>query len=259
MTSVVIDFSPQSVARYRSGCAIVAVDVIRATTTLATGVAAGRRCFVAPSVERARACGARLQGALLGGEVAGDIPPGFDLTNSPAALALRTDVERPMVLVSSSGTQLLHNARDCEAVYIACFRNYDAVAEHLAGRHARVAVIGAGTRGEFREEDQMCCAWIAARLIERGYRAETADTQALVARWRDAPAEACLVSKSVDYLRRTGQLDDLDFVLSHVNDLNLVNVLDKDEVRCAHSPVYARACAAAEPDRAAAAEEPGIA
>ena len=28
----------------------------------------------------------------------------------------------------------------------------------------RVAVIGAGSKGEFREEDQICCAWIAAGL-----------------------------------------------------------------------------------------------
>jgi phosphosulfolactate phosphohydrolase-like enzyme len=81
---------------------------------------------------------------------------------------------------------------------------------------ARVAVIGAGTRGEFREEDQMCCAWIAARLVEAGYVAQNASTRALIGRWRAEPAQACLESKSVDYLRRTRQLEDLDFILSHI-------------------------------------------
>lgn len=231
MKNVVIDYSPQSVARYRNGHVIVAVDVIRATTTLVTGVAAGRRCYVADSAESARACAARLTDALLAGELGGDIPDGFHLTNSPAALALRSDVERPLVLVSSSGTQLLTNARRCRHVYLGCFRNYEAVAEHLAGRHPHVAVLGAGTRGEFREEDQMACAWIAARLVDRGYRVENGATEALIARWRGAPAEACLMSKSVDYLRRSGQLDDLDFVLAHVNDLTLVTVLEDDEVK----------------------------
>ncbi|HET6492307.1 MAG TPA: 2-phosphosulfolactate phosphatase, partial [Burkholderiales bacterium] len=142
----------------------------------------------------------------------------------------RADIERPMVLVSSSGTQLLYNARFCDAAYAACFRNHEAVAEHVAGRHARVAVIGAGSRGEFREEDQMCCAWIAGRLIERGYVADDSNTAAIVERWRGAPVEACLTSKSAGYLKRSKQLDDLDFVLTHVNDLDAVFALDDDEV-----------------------------
>jgi 2-phosphosulfolactate phosphatase len=229
MNSVVIDFLPQNAERYRSGYAIVAVDVIRATTTLVTAASGGRRCYVSDSVESALASAARFDDALLVGEIGGDVPPAFHLSNSPAALARRTDVERPMVLVSSSGTRLLCGARGCDAVYVACLRNYEAVVEHIAGRHARIAVIGAGTRGEFREEDQLCCAWIAARLIDRGYDANR-DTLALVSRWKDAPVESCLVSKSVDYLRRSGQLDDLDFVLSHVNDLEFVSALLGDEI-----------------------------
>lgn len=242
MKSVVIDFLPQNIERYRSGYAIVAVDVIRATTTLVTAAAGGRRCYVADSVETALARAGRLDDALLVGELGGDVPPGFHLSNSPAALAKRSDVQRPMVLVSSSGTRLLCGARGCEAVYVGCLRNHQATAEHLAGRHAKIAVIGAGTRGEFREEDQMCCAWIAAQLIDRGYVAGR-DTLALVSRWKDVPVESCLVSKSVDYLTRSGQLDDLEFVLSHVNDLNLVSDLIEDEVVVA-TP-YQKACAAA--------------
>src|SRR6266516_4087340 len=109
--TVVIDCFPESVVAYRSGYAIVAVDVIRATTTAITGVALGRRCFPVPTVPAARQRAAHLERALLVGEVGGRMPVGFDLTNSPAALASRTDVERPMVLVSSSGTVLLHRAQ----------------------------------------------------------------------------------------------------------------------------------------------------
>jgi 2-phosphosulfolactate phosphatase len=233
LKSVVIDHSPQSASRYLDSHAIVVVDVIRATTTLVTGLATGRRCYVACSPEDARARAARFADALLAGELGGDLPEGFHLTNSPAAVASRTDIERPLILVSSAGTQLLHNARQCADVYLACLRNYEAVAEHLAERHARVAVLGAGTRGEFREEDQMCCAWIAGQLIEQGYGAANPETARLVTRWSGAPVEAFLVSRSVDYLRRSGQLDDLVFVLAHVNDLGLVATLRDDEVCCA--------------------------
>ena len=53
--SVIIDYLPESVHKYRSGWAIVAVDVIRATTTAVTAVSTGRRCFPAPTVEAALA------------------------------------------------------------------------------------------------------------------------------------------------------------------------------------------------------------
>src|SRR2546427_7334111 len=43
-------------------------------------------------------------------------------------------------------------------------------------------------------------------------------TTELVERWRDAPADAWVGSHSAAYLRRTGQLDDLDFILGHLQD-----------------------------------------
>jgi hypothetical protein len=38
------------------------------------------------------------------------------------------------------------------------------------------------------------------------------------------------MSKSAGYLKRSGQLDDLDFVLRHINDLDAVLGVDDDEV-----------------------------
>ncbi|HET7595429.1 MAG TPA: 2-phosphosulfolactate phosphatase, partial [Burkholderiales bacterium] len=71
MNSVVIDFLPESVGRYRDGHAIVAVDVIRATTTLVTALTSGRRGYVASTPEHARMLAASLHQPLLAGELAG--------------------------------------------------------------------------------------------------------------------------------------------------------------------------------------------
>ena len=143
----------------------MAVDVIRATTTAITGVAAGRKCYPVPSLETAISVASRLDRPLLVGEVGGDMPENFDLPNSPARLNGRTDVDRPMVLLSTTGTRVIWAARKNASCYIACLRNYRAVVQHLARNHAKVAVIGAGSRDEFREEDQLCCAWIARDLL----------------------------------------------------------------------------------------------
>jgi 2-phosphosulfolactate phosphatase len=232
--SVVIDCLPESVSRYNTGWTIVAIDVIRATSTAVTAVAGGRRCFTAPTVDAALAVARRFHNPLLAGETNGETPVAFEMDNSPAQIAKRTDTHRPLVLVSSSGTKVIHQA---EAVsnpaYLACFRCYSALSGRLAQRHPRVALIGAGSKGEFREEDQMCCAWIAAALMRQGYEAGSPLTTEVVECWRDAPPDACKCSRSVDFLKRTGQLRDLDFILAHIDDLHQVFEVRNGEVTAA--------------------------
>jgi 2-phosphosulfolactate phosphatase len=228
--SVVIDCFPESVERYRKGYAVVAIDVIRATTTAITAVASGRRCFFSPSIEGAIHLAARLDKPLLVGELGGNMPYGFDLNNSPAEIAVRTDIKRPMILVSTSGSQLLQNVGDCDIGYVASFRNYGAIINHLIKRHSHVALIGAGSRGEFREEDQMCCAWIAAGLMKAGYKPEDGRTAEVVNRWRGSPVGACTLGNSAEYLRKTGQTRDLEFILTHVNDIDSTFIVKHDEI-----------------------------
>jgi 2-phosphosulfolactate phosphatase len=234
--SVVIDCFPSSVSQYRRGYAIVAIDVIRATTMAITAAAAGRRCFVAESLESARRFAARYPNAVLAGEQGGDRPEDFDMNNSPAELIQRMDIERPLVLLSTSGTQLARDASRCEhPAYLACFRNFTAVARHLRGRYERIAIIGAGSRNEFREEDQMCCAWIAEQLLRSGHVAANRKTMDLIDCWSGVPPSACSISNSVSYLRRTGQLKDFDFILGHIDDLGLAYTMQGDEVVAAEA------------------------
>jgi 2-phosphosulfolactate phosphatase len=245
--TVVIDCFPESAQRYREGHAIVAVDVIRATTTATTAVDLGRRLFLARTTDDALAIAAGLTDPLLVGELGGNKPYGFDETNSPAVIARRTDVHRPMILLSSSGTELILNAAGSEAVYTACLRNHSAVARFVAGRHSRVAVLGAGTRGRFRREDQMGCARVAERLIEVGYRAENQETLDYIARWRGVSPEEIRGGQSAEYLRRTGQEADLEFVLQHIDDLDTVPCLVKGELVAGSSERGMRAPAPAQP------------
>jgi 2-phosphosulfolactate phosphatase len=217
--TVVIDCFPDSVSNHRDADAVVGVDVIRATTTAVTAVAGGRRCFPVASLEAAFALVGRLDKPLLVGELGGHTPRGFDLTNSPAELAERPDVTRPAVLLSTSGTKLLGQASPDQTVYAACLRNFTAQAKALAAKHDNVAIIGAGARGEFRREDQLACAWIAGLLVEAGYR-PVGRTRDIVDRWSQAAVEVIVGGNSAGYLRRSGQLRDLEFVLSHIDDID---------------------------------------
>ena len=245
----VIDCLPESVRRYSSGWAIVAVDVIRATTTAITAAATGRRCFPVPTIEAALMLAQKFKNPVLAGESSGTIPAGFELDNSPVQIISRTDTDRPLVLVSSSGTKVIHEAAGCQATYLGCFRNYSVLAAYLSEHHPRVAIIGAGTKGEFREEDQICCAWIAAGLMGHGYVAENPRTASIVSRWRDAPPTACLCSHSVDFLKRTGRLSDLNFILEHIDDLRAIFPVQNGEVKMiVEAQTVVPSCVPARPD-----------
>ncbi len=228
--AVIIDCFPESLASYRDGYAIVAVDVIRATTTAVTCVALGRSCFPVPSLDAAVPLAAKLTNPLLVGELGGSMPYGFDLNNSPAALESRTDIHRPMILLTTSGTRLICGVEESQAMYVACLRNYSAQVAHLTAYHPKVALIGAGSRAEFREEDQLCCAWIAEGLVAAGYEPQDARTLAIIEQWSGVPVESIIDGASAEYLRNSDQSRDLDFILTHIDDLDEVYRFERNQV-----------------------------
>jgi len=228
---VVIDCFQEGTYRYRNEYAIVVVDVMRATTTAATAVSMGRRVFPARTTDEAFVIASTFEDPLLVGELGGNMPYGFHLTNSPVQIAARDDIHRPMVLVSSSGTALLMSSAGSQGVLTACFRNFRAVGEHLCGKYEKIAIVGAGTRGQFRKEDQMCCAWVADILVSDGYKGETPQTREYIYRWKGVSAEEARTGESADYLRNSGQQDDLEFILTHVDDLKTVPGLVNYELK----------------------------
>jgi 2-phosphosulfolactate phosphatase len=201
---------------------IVGIDVIRATTTAVTAVVAGRRCFPVASLEAALPLAARLNNPLLVGELGGNMPYGFHLQNSPAEMDRRVDLDRPVILLSSSGTALLSAAAARSLTYAACLRNAQAQARRLIESHQRVLLLAGESRGEFREEDRLCCGRIAAALLDAGFAPANVLVQEIAERWGAARDDAFMDGHSVRYLSDTGQLYDAEFVLEHIDDLDTV-------------------------------------
>jgi 2-phosphosulfolactate phosphatase len=207
------------------------VDVIRATTTAVTAVALGRQLYPAGSIEAAVRLAADLERPILAGELGGVQPYGFDLQNSPCQIEALEQSSRPIILLSTSGTRLIAEAVRHGVTYVGCLRNAAALATHLAGQERDVLILGADSRGEFREEDQLCAARIARVLLESGSTVADNPTDEVVTRWGDAPDDAFVEGRSARYLRDTGQQADLAFVLEHVDDLSAVFVVEQGEVR----------------------------
>jgi 2-phosphosulfolactate phosphatase len=231
LPSVAIDCFHEHLDPVAADTAIVAVDVIRATTTAVTAAVSGRRLYPAGSIEAAVRLAADLDRPILAGELGGVQPYGFDLQNSPTQIEALEVSARPIILLSTSGTRLIAEAVRHGVTYVACLRNAAALAAHLAGQRRDVLILGADSRGEFREEDQLCAARIARLLIEDGHRPADPSTEEVLERFGDAPDDAFVEGRSAKYLRDTGQERDLTFVLEHVDDLDAVFVIERGEVR----------------------------
>ena len=136
---------------------------------------------------------------------------------------------QPLVQVSPFA-QMLAAAAQRARVYVACLRNFEATANELALRHRRVVVIGAGEAGEVCAADQMATAWLALRLQGRDFDLEGRHTVDEVTRWASSDVSLIGLSRSAERLRARGRDAEVDFVLRHVNDLNVVCVYQGGEI-----------------------------
>jgi len=231
MPSVAIDCFHEHLAPVAAAKAIVAVDVIRATTTAVTAAARGRRLYPAGSIEASVRLAADLDRPILAGELGGVKPYGFDLQNSPAQMQALEDSSRPLILLSTSGTRLIAEAVQHGVTYLGCLRNVAAQAAHLSASDRDVLILGADSRGEFREEDKLCAARIARALVREGFSLADGSTAEVLERWGEARDDSFLQGPSAQYLRDTGQEADLAFVLEHIDDLDSVFVVEEGAVR----------------------------
>jgi 2-phosphosulfolactate phosphatase len=207
--------------------AYVVADVIRASTTVVTAAASGRDCYPVRSVDEAFLLGAALQAPLLAGELHGEIPAGFDLQNSPSAMQGRNDHERALVLLSTSGAPTMLRASELAPTWVVSLRNIDATAAVL--RDVGDVVVLMASNDGLRVEDAICGARLVSAL------ANGAEMDPETARLRDwcagLPLDIIRDGPSAAYLRRSGQEDDLEFVLGHVGDVTAAYAVRDGRVR----------------------------
>jgi phosphosulfolactate phosphohydrolase-like enzyme len=182
-------------------------------------------------MEAAVRLAADLDRPILAGELGGVQPYGFDMQNSPCEMQDMQDSLQPIILLSTSGTRLMMEAADRGVCYAACLRNASAQARHLAQAGADAVILGADSRGEFRDEDRVCAARIARVLVEAGYSTADRLTAEVLERWGTASDDAFLQGRSAKYLRDTAQEHDLEFVLEHIDDLSSVYAVEGGEMR----------------------------
>jgi 2-phosphosulfolactate phosphatase len=206
-----------------AGGIAVVIDVLRASTTIATALAHGA-AGVRPvtGVDEARTvAAARGTAALLGGERGGVRIAGFDLGNSPLEYTRDRIAGRSIVITTTNGTAALAACRSARAVLVGAVVNAAAVAaavRRLATTSGTtdVHLVCAGTDGSPSGEDLLGAGAIlaaaapagpddvldaSARAARDAFRrvAAAADPRAaLVAEFHRAPGGANLVALGME-------------------------------------------------------------
>jgi 2-phosphosulfolactate phosphatase len=203
---VAVALTPRDVRTPPPGAA-VAIDVLRATSTLAVALSNGAT-HVRPVATPAEAMAEkrRRPDALLCGERDGRRIAGFDLGNSPFEYPPEVVRGRELIFASTNGSQAMIAAAGARRRRIGAFVNAAATLAALE-REPDVLLVCAGKLGRFSLEDAAFAGWLGAALESRG---ATLEGEAARLARSLAPATADEVHALVQgasharYLRRMG-------------------------------------------------------
>ncbi len=144
---------------------VVIIDVLRATSTIATALHNGARHIVpVDSVAKCIELGRQIN-CITAGERDGKIAEGLSYGNSPFEYTREFISGKILVLTTTNGTRLLHMALDKGAreIVTGSFANLDAVTEYLIQQKNNVILACAAWKDRINIEDTL----FAGAVIER--------------------------------------------------------------------------------------------
>jgi len=151
-------------------CAI-AIDVLRATTTIATALNAGAEAIqVFSDMEKLMQASEEWPAdkRLRAGERGGAMVQGCDLGNSPLDCTPERVQGRRLFISTTNGTRALQRVQDSSTVLAAALVNRQAVVNYvLAQQPETLWLVGSGWEGSYSLEDTVCAGAIAHSLLEQ--------------------------------------------------------------------------------------------
>jgi len=151
-------------------CAVV-IDVLRATTTIATALDAGAEAVQAFSnieelMRQSESWSADKR--LRAGERGGVMVEGFDLGNSPLACKPSVVKDKRLFLTTTNGTRALQRVEKSSQVITAAQINRQAAVNYLLETQPEtVWLVGSGWQGDYSVEDTACAGAIAQSILQQ--------------------------------------------------------------------------------------------
>lgn len=210
-------YSPELLHLYElEGKAVVAVDILRATSTMVTAFAHGANAII-PVMQLEECQSYAAQGCLTAAERNGVKAEGFDLGNSPFAYMNGQVQGRTVAITTTNGTRAIRMSEAAQEIVVGAFLNLEAVARHLRELQLDVLVVCAGWKGKFNLEDTLFAGALAERLQDQ-FSFENDSTLASLYLYHTAKQDLVSFLRQSSHVRRLENLEihkDIEFCLQH--------------------------------------------
>lgn len=147
---------------------VVIIDVLRATSTIATALYNGAKCVIpVDSVAKCIELGRQIDG-ITAGERDGKIAEGLEYGNSPFEYPREFVAGRTLVLTTTNGTKLLHMAleRGAAQIVTGSFPNLGAVCQYLLSQNQPVVLGCAAWKDRVNIEDLLFAGAVVNKVKE---------------------------------------------------------------------------------------------
>jgi len=225
------------------GKLIVVIDVLRASSTIATALARGCKGFIpifSPDEAKDKAKEFTKGEVLLGGERKGRKIEGFVLGNSPREYKKKIIKDKIIIFTTTNGVKTLEMAKNASGIVICSFLNLKAVCDYCLNFKGDVLVICAGKEGKFSLEDSVCAGMLINSLRKKSpefYRETDSNltVQILYNQYADNILRMLRKSQHGQYLESIGLEKDLEFC-SSVDIFDIVPIFkDRMIISCKHN------------------------
>jgi 2-phosphosulfolactate phosphatase len=149
-----------------SNSIVVIIDVLRATSTIATALYNGAKCVIpVDSVSRCIELGRQIEG-ITAGERDGKIAEGLENGNSPFEYPREIIEGKTLVLTTTNGTRLLHMAleKGAKEIITGSFPNISAVCDHIIEMKRNVILGCAGWKDRANMEDALFAGAVISKV-----------------------------------------------------------------------------------------------
>ena len=148
---------------------VVIIDVLRATSTIATALYNGAKCIIpVDSVSRCIDIGKQIEG-ITAGERDGKVAEGLIHGNSPFEYPRDFIEGKTLVLTTTNGTRLLQMALDkgAKEIITGSFPNLSAVCQHLAEMKQNVILGCAAWKDRVNMEDMLFAGAVISKVRDQ--------------------------------------------------------------------------------------------
>ncbi len=231
MNNIDVCLSPELLHQYNlQGKIAVVVDILRATSCMVSGLAAGVSAIKPLADLEACKC-LKEDGYFIAGERNGSKVEGFDMGNSPFEYMEPQLRGQKVAVTTTNGTLAIDKSGAADQIIIGAFLNLGAVARYLRQQQKDVVVVCAAWKGKVNLEDSL----FAGALVERLKTTHTpeCDTPLMMKRlYLASRTDMLAFVKQSSHARRLNKLDvfkDIGFCLQE-DQYEVVPVLKGDHL-----------------------------